>query len=1132
MKKNVKNVRYRYGGDRNLLKKMKLLVAFFFGGLLAVSANSYSQQTKLSLRMDGTTVREIFKQIEEKSEFIFFYNEDYIDVERKVDINVKDEQVESILNEVLKGTRNTYKIYDRQIVILSPEMKELPPIMNSKSFVQQKRDISGAVKDVNGLPLPGVSVVIKGTTIGTITDVNGQFKLSSAEAKLLVFSFVGMKSQEVSVEGKSSLNIVMEEEAVGLEEVVAVGYGTQKKVNLIGSVSSVDFDKATVQNRSLTNVSTLLSGTSSGVRVQQVNGLPSDNSEGQISIRGVGSLNASSTPLILVDGQVSDINSVNPNDVASVSILKDAASSAIYGSRASNGVILITTKTGKDSKGKVTFNYNNLLGVKTPSQAENLVSSTVDYMTLVNMMRANSGMTEKFSQQYIEEWRNGSKTDPINYPNTNWMHALIKDNFVMNHNFSAKGGNERISFYSSLNYFDDDGLIPNTGYIKVNFRNNLDYKINNWLKIGNNITLNRTKADPATIANGFQWMRATTPAVVPKHPDGRYGSGQLLAGEGGSNNPLMTVENARGETKNTQLQAKIYTVVIPFKGLSVTSSYFVDYNQQEKWSGAVYSDQWNFQTNRIGIDNTSGSRLTLTNESRRNERHIFDLYADYNITIKNHNLKMLAGYNSEYYELYYFNGAKSNLLTYNTNVLDAGSTDPQVGGNGTDYGMRSFFGRFSYNFKDRYMFESNLRYDGSSRFSPDNRWGLFPSFSAGWIISEENFWKSTFPALNFVKLRASYGQLGNNGIGNYEWQSFYESANYNFNNNIVTGLAYNSFGNSAITWEATDILNFGTDMRLFKSLSLTINYYNKITKNILAKLPIPNVNGGITAPRVNSAKVQNQGVELEAGYRFNIGKLEVNANANFSYNKNKILKYRGDLIDPRGDYQAWTEGQPIGIYWLKEVDRIIQDDAEANQLLASGYTFYPSTPGKGDFLYKNNNDDKVIGDDKDRVLKGNPIPLYTYGGNLGLTYKGFDFNMQFDGVAGWDKYLRNSLYSLNHQDGYQWPKEYMNAWTEQNPSTTIPKVYFSNPKNDQISDYYLRSSAFLKIRSMQFGYNLPKSLMQTAKIEKLRIFVNLENYFTFTKWPTNDPEVELPSAGGDQTYPLSKTFSMGLNVSF
>lgn len=1102
--------------------------------LLAASvAFGVQEQRKLTLSANNITIQKVFQTIKKRTGLTVFYSNELLNDREKVSVDFREEDLGRVLDLLLKGKGISYEIRRDKVIVLSrSEKKELiNVIVPQPAPVVETILVRGRVTDEKGEGLPGVSILLKGTQRGIISDAGGDFSIEVPDrSATLVFSFVGYMTQEVPVNDRTVLAISLVEDEKSLEEVVVIGYGTQRKANMTGAVSSIDFENEALSSRAVTNVSTMLAGMSSGIRVQQQNGLPSENNNSSLNVRGVGSLNNSSAPLVVVDGQVADINSVSPNDVASVTILKDAASAAIYGSRASNGVILITTKTGNDTQGKVTFNYNNFIGWKTPAQVANLVDNSPDYMLLVNMMMRNSGMADRYTQQYIDEWREGAKTDPIYYPNTNWLTAMIKKNRVTNHNFSARGGNERINFYTSVDYFKDDGLVPNTGFRRLNFRNNLTYKVNKWLKFGNNLTLISTRADPASVSDGFLWMRATTPAVVPKHPDGRYGSGQLSDGEGGSNNNLMNLEIQRGETKGTQIQGKVFAVLTPLEGLSVTGSYFSDFKLTDVWEGQIYADQWNFQTNQIGINRTNGSRFQLTNRLPRNHRQIYDLYADYAKTMGGHSIQALIGFNQEYYLSKNLVASRSDLLSYDTPVLNAAANDPQASGSANDFSMRSFFGRLAYNYKGKYLLETNMRYDGSSRFAPDKRWGLFPSVSAGWMVSGENFWEPLSRTVNDLKLRVSWGKLGNNGIGNYEWQEFYQANNYNFGGNIVQGLSYNSFGNSIITWESTNVLNIGADIRLFNTLNLDVNYYNKFTNNILANLPIPLVNGGIGAPRVNAAEVRNTGFEAELRYLVNLGKVSLNFAANVGYNKNRIVKYKGNVIEARGESQAWTEGQPIGVYWLREVEQIIQDPSVVENLVNQGITFNPSTPGVGDFLYRNANGDNVI-NDADRVLKGNPIPLYTYGGKAGAAYAGFDLNVFFDGVGKWDRYLRGSLYSLNHQVGYQWPREYLDAWTQENPSTTIPKIYFSNPRNDQVSDYFLRSAAYLKIRSIQLGYTLPSNLAKLARVGKLRVFANMENYFTFTGWPTMDPEVTTED-GADQTYPLSKTFSVGVSLSF
>ncbi|WP_373512288.1 SusC/RagA family TonB-linked outer membrane protein, partial [Persicitalea sp.] len=961
------------------------LAALFTGIALATTVNGQGiLDRKVSLDVRNTALSKALRELEKSGQVKFSYNSRSLPLDEAVTVRAENEALASVLTRVLEPLKIHFMLVSNRIVLRNAVASKSVPQENSlfshiSIQAPADRTVTGSVTDENGSELPGVSVLVKGTQRGTTTDQNGAFTVSVPEGRpaILVFSYVGYLTQEVEAGNRSQINIALAVDSKALEEVVVVGYGTQKKANLTGAVSSVNFEDQGLASRSTTNVSGLLVGLAAGVRIQQTSGIPKQNNNASISIRGVGSLNASQAPLVIIDGMIADINSVSPNDVASVSILKDAASASIYGSRASNGVILIKTKSGMNADGKVSFTYNNFVGSRSPTIMHDVISNTADHMALINTVVENSGFKPQFTQAQIDEWREKSQTDPIGYPNTDWSKAIIKKNTVMNHNFSARGGNEKVNFYSSVDFFKDDGLIPNTSFRRFNFRNNLSYKVNKWLTLGNNLTFINTKSDPAEIGNIFNNWRTTSPGVLPKHPDGRYGAAQTPSGETGANNPLMRAEERRGENNSNVVQGKLFATVSPLKGLSVTASYFMNLVQDTEWGGVEPFDRWDFQRNIIALPNNN-NRLSLSNSYAKYQRQIIDVFGNYDLTLGKHYLKFLAGYNQEYYYQSNFEASRRDLLSYDTPVLNAASSEPQASGSASDYAIRSYFGRVNYAFESKYLLEANIRYDGSSRFAPDARWGFFPSVSAGWQISEEDFWTPLRNTVTMFKLRASYGQLGNNGIGNYEWQNFYQAANYTLNESVVQGLAYRNFGNPNITWETTNVLNVGADIRLFRSLTLDLNYYHKTTSNILANLPIPNINGGIGAPRFNSAKVLNSGFEAEVRYTKSIRKLGVTAGFNFAYNKNRILEYKGDFIEPRGTAQAWTEGQPIGAYWVREVDRIVQDQGEVDALVGQGYVFKPSTPGPGDFLYRDQNGDKVI-DDKDRILKGNPIPHITYG---------------------------------------------------------------------------------------------------------------------------------------------------------
>lgn len=1115
----MKGQRYVHCPGLKLLRIMKLSFFIMFVALLQISANGLGQEAKVSLQVTNSSVSDVFNEIESQTDYRFVYKSDDLHELAAVSVNVEKDKVSTVLRDLLASTSLEYRILDDGLIVIT------------KNIDKQGTKITGTVTDANGSPLPGVNIVEKGTNNGAVTDLDGNYSITvSSEEAVLSFSFVGYLTEEIEVGGQTNVDVTLIEDIQALDEVVVVGYGTQKKVNMTGAVTSVDFESEAISSRPLTNVSSALTGLFPGMVVTQGNGAPSSASDGAtIRIRGVGTLNAGSAPLILIDGQPGDINAVNPNDVASVTVLKDAASSAIYGSRASNGVIIVTTKTGSDTHGKLVLNYTGNMGLSEPTKLFDVISNTADHMTLINQIQENSNLSPLFTQEFIDEWRQKSKTDPILYPNTNWWDAIIKPNTIQNHSLSARGGNDKVNFFTSLGYLNNNGIIDHTGYERITFRNNLSYKLNDWLKLGGNLTALFGKANSNDEENILRRFNGLSPGILPKHPDGRYG-GAMTGGveqQAGRNNIIHSIETSIGERNTQRYTGKLFGILSPIAGLEIEGSYSVDMYHYNEWSSQRLSNIWDFQNETVIFDLES-DRLGISNYNTKRQRHIYDLFATYQKSYGKHNMKVLTGFNQEYFKEVRFNASKKDLYSVDIPVLDAAPNDPQAGGNAYDFAVRSYFGRLNYDYSGKYLFETNFRYDGSSRFHPDKRWGFFPSFSAGWRVSEEPFWGEIGNFMSYLKLRASWGQLGNSGIGNYEWQSVYEAANYSFDGTIVQGLAPNAIANSNMTWETTDVFNMGADMNIFENFSVSLDYYNKFTHGILANIPIPFVNGGLTAPRINSAEVRNSGIEANIIYNKRIGSFNIAASVNGSYNKNIIENYKGDYLEPHGP-GVWTEGQPIGIFWVREVDRIIQEQSEIDQLINDGWTFNPSTPGPGDFLYKNTNDDKVI-DDDDRVLKGNPIPVFTYGGTLNISYGGFDFYTLVNGISGWDKYLNDithwPFFSLQQRaGGYLYLTDFLNSWTPENRSTSIPKIYTNDSKNDQQSDYFLHDASFMRIKSIQLGYTIPSDITQRVNIEKVRIYVNLENYFTFTSFPGMDPEIDV-----SWKYPIMKTTSFGLNI--
>lgn len=1003
-----------------------------------------------------------------------------------------------------------------------PETRSIKYASDVKADLVRSGDpILGVVKDQLGNPLVGAVIRIAGKNDGTLTNEKGGFSLNVDPTDSLEISSIGYQTQTIVVGNRKEIRVTMQALSGSLNEVVVVGYGKEKKVDLTGAISTVDFSSEQMSSRAVSNISTALAGLAPGISVTQASGLPGGD-QASISIRGVGSLNASTVPLIIIDGNEGDMNMVDPQDVASITILKDAAAAAIYGSKASNGVILITTKSG-DNKGGVSFKYSGRISFGKPTNTEDIISYTPDHMRLLNMASVNDGSRLVWPQEDIDNWVEKSKTDPLNYPNTNWWDALIKDNLTMNHHFSASGGGENIQFYSAVSLYSNDGIIPNSAFNRVNFRNKLNYQVNKWLKLGNQLTIYTSKRQPATDNDILVWWQASTPGSVPKH-EGKYGGGQTPNGvETAANNALWYAERWHGKVNSNSFSHNIFATITPFEGLTIDANYFLDRRFGDSWRAADDQPWWNFATGIPTRTFSSNVQLATSNNKIRSDQ--YNIFATYLKSLGNHNFKILAGYNQNYYRSESSSATKMNLLSFSTPVLSAASSDPTATGTATENALRSYFGRINYDFSNKYLFEANLRYDGSSRFSPDNRWGVFPSFSGGWVISSEEFWSSLRDKIEFLKIRGSWGQLGNNGIGDYEWQNLYSPANAVFNDAIVSGLSYPNIANPNLTWETTNVTNIGLDLSLSKHITVEVNYYDKLTKNILANIPIPLENGGLTPPRMNSATVSNKGIEANITYKGAIGDLFIDVSANVSYNKNKIVKYKGGLIEPHGTAGAWTEGYPIGAFWLLQVDHIVQNQSEVDHLVNDGYTFRPSTPGPGDFLYKNKNGDKNI-DLSDRVIMGNPIPVYSYGGTLSLRYKGFDFFTVVYGVSDWDKYLFSELYRTQRGINYLSMKSLINAWTPENTHTNVPKVYLNNSKNDQPSNFFLHDASFFKIKTVQLGYTIPTNIVKVISIDKVRVYAALDNYFTFTSFPGQDPENNMKS------YPIMKMVTTGIDINF
>ena len=1028
---------------------------------------------------------------------------------------------------------------------------------------QAKYTIKGVVEDQFG-PIAGANVVEKGTTNGTITDMDGNFSLEVAPNSILVVSFIGYKEQQLPVNNQKVFTIKLAEDSQALEEVVVVGYGTQKKVNLSGSVTSVNVSEM-AESRPLTNISTALAGTAPGVQITSSNNIPSNNGDADIKVRGQGTLNNSS-PLVIIDGVEGNLNSVSPQDVETVSVLKDAASSAIYGSRAANGVILITTKSGKS--GKMKLDYTGYVSFQTLDKPYDVISNYADYMEYLNEGLANSNKPAQFSQNVINLWREKSQ-DPnglneygmpnyLAYPN-NDIFDVYETGVSHQHNISASGGSEKITYYTSFNYLNNPGILENCGYERFSLRANIDSQIKDWLKLGVNLSGYTANTTPVSenIKDIYTYgLTGGNPGIAYLDDQNRLGinANNEDDPQNATNNPYNRLRNTTGNIQMNTLKTRLYAILTPLKGLTIQGSYTYDYYDKFKDSKPNFVPMYNFQTNTLFTDGVG--QTSIYNYNEKTFRNFMDATARYERNFFSDRLStnLMIGASQEQYKRQFFSATRKDLIDPSLGVIEGAIGESSSTGNITEWAMRSFFGRLNLGWDDKYLFEANLRADGSSRFLSDNRWGYFPSFSAAWRISEEEFMKDV-NWLDNLKIRASYGSLGNNTLGsnrdndgNYTSQSLYAQTNYVLNRAVAMGLSQTAIANAALTWETTYITNVGVDYNVLGNrLSGSIEFFNKKTEGILIDLPAPMVHGNATIPKQNAAQVTNKGLEFSTNWSDKIGKdFSYNVGFNFTYIKNNVDKFKGDDASYDGA-RMLKEGLPIWSLYVREIDRIVQTDEDLALVQAmldnpavDGKVVFPyGTPQKGDILYKDINGrdengkltgkpDGIINDD-DRVVVGNgKNPTWTYGMNLGFNWKGIDFSALLQGQAGIkDVYLSN-LYKCGVRVGYQLNKDVIEGrWYEGRTDATYPRLLdYNDTRNEQYSDFWVASKAYLKIRNITLGYTLPSAWTKVAYMDRVRIYGSLENFFTFTKWKGYDPEIE------GITYPTMRQAVIGVNVTF
>lgn len=1009
------------------------------------------------------------------------------------------------------------------------------------------RLITGTVTDTAGEPVTGAVISVNGKPeVSAMADIDGAFsiKIDSRDSKLNI-SAVGYYPASVNVsKSKDTVDAVLKSSMSQLDEVIVVGYATQKKVDLTGAVSSVS--TGALEDRPVTNVTNALAGLAAGLTVTNSGGNTPGYESQSILVRGQGTLN-NSAPLVVVDGMTGiALSDINPQDIENISILKDAASAAIYGSRAANGVILITTRHGSERAPRVTYSGN--VSFETVAKRLNLVTDYADFMEIQNAALIVNGQAPRFSQGKIDEWRNDAGRNPTIYPNTDWQNHIYRNpSVVQNHNLTVTGGTANVDYNLSFGYINNPGMIYYTDYERYQLRSNINVRIKPWLSIGTNLFgfLDSNNPSSENAAEGGDVIFGsgafnTVPGMTLYDPaTGLYGGIQNPEEENVSNfNPYRRqwFYDTDYPTKTKRGVMKLYAELRPVKGLTVRGSFACNYWERNVEQHLTDRNLYRFTFDGPVLLRDGSVRTYIRRYNYKNFFRSSELTADYSINISRLNATLLAGMSQEYnkYDQDYY--IKYDLVDPSLGAIDAGMTNGTITGNYNEWAMRSYFGRLNLNWDNKYLLEANLRADGSSKFAPGHRWGYFPSVSAGWRISQEHFMEGAASWLDHLKLRASYGSLGNNATTSYYmYQSLFATANYILNGNIAGGLAQTVLANPNLTWEKTYMTNIGLDFAfLHNRLTGSVDIYNKDTKGILISLPAPLEHGTSIVPNRNAGEVNNKGFELDINWSDRIGRVTYNVGFNMGFVNNKVTKFQGDVSSISGVYKT-QEGRPINQLYVITVDRIVRDQADLDyvQKLVDANPDYFATyqrPELGDFLYRDANGDGTL-DTDDRVEIGHgTLPRLTYGFSLGIEWNNFDFSVLLQGTGNHQVYYNNQAFRFVTVMGQSLIKDITdNAWTPENPyGSRYPILRNSaNSRNNIASDAFVHNAAYLRCKNIQLGYNVPQKITRRFYVENLKIYTSIDNLFTITDFPGLDPEI-----GATVGYPAVRQYSIGLNITF
>ncbi len=990
-------------------------------------------------------------------------------------------------------------------------------------LAQRSIRVGGTVTDEKKEPLAGVSVLVKGTAHGTSTDLDGKFSISNVPSgAILEVSFVGMKTLQVPAR-EGQMTIVLQEDNGLLDDLVVVGYGTQRKVNLSGAVAAVD--KKSLEARPLQNLASGLQGLVPGLAVTGMNGAPGlDN--GILRVRGTGTLNAAD-PYILIDGVESGtLNAIDPSDIESISVLKDASSAAIYGSKASNGVILITTKRGRSGQTQVSYS-----GYVSAQNATNVIErmGSGEYAERYNELLVAAGGTPRFTAAQIEKFYNG--TDP-NYPNTDWYNLAYKTGVMHRHNVNISGGADNARYMASVGYLNQTGILPNAVREQFNARTNLDMTLSKKFQTKLSLAFIKNEyAEPSSVYAGgsvdqiIRQLNVVSPWIPNRLADG---SGYGTVSDG---NPIAWLDLGSVVNRNNQNfsgnAALIYNATDDLK-FTASTSYTSNVQEYDYFQKFI-----KYNNNKSSDPNSLRERFYRWN------RLNVEVLGNYTKSFGDHNLAVLGGWSLEDYNYAQSEGFRktfpNNLLT----DLNAGDASTQTnGGFSRRLAMLSYFGRINYDYAGKYLLEANLRADASSRFADGHRWGYFPSFSAAWRISQESFMQGASSWLSDLKIRASWGMLGNqDALDDYypAISTYAIGAKYPFDGTLNTGYSQNDYKLSTISWEKSTTIGIGLDFGFLNNrITGSLDVYDRKTTDMLMDVTVPR-EFALNPYKDNVGSVDNKGIELSLAYRDRWGDWTFGAAGNFAYNRNEIVDLGGaKWLSNTNEWNTRNAvGQPVATYYLYKADGLFASQAEADAFTAKYGNPFGRKFMAGDLRYVDTNGDgKLTGDD--RIYEGSPIPAYTFGLNLNAGYKDFDLSLMFNGAAKVHRLFSGEVWGMFGGDTGHPSTAWRNAWSESNPGGTMPRMHLDSdsPSSAQrvSSTFWLQDMSYLRLKNLQLGYTLPRNLASTLGVGSVRLYYSVENLFTLDKLDVNvDPEV---TGYRLSSYPLLRTHAFGINVTF